>query len=182
PTVPPGPPPAETAPDQTATHDPRAVLVELDRLRPVDDPPDPRPATRTPVLVGVAVGVVTVALVGGLALVRPWATAPTAAAPHPGRPAPTTDPDPAPASTTRLVTGRLDNQPAPPRRGDDPTGRPCPPLDGEGPPTLEPIVGHVDVDGDGCREAVVIDGNEVRAGGRRWRVGDAGDSVAVGDW
>lgn len=40
----------------------------------------------------------------------------------------------------------------------------------------------VDIDGDGCPEAVTTAGNVVTVGSRRFRVGSAGDVVAVGDW
>jgi len=39
-----------------------------------------------------------------------------------------------------------------------------------------------DVDGDGCREAVVVDGSTISAGSARWTLGEPGDLVAVGDW
>jgi hypothetical protein len=40
----------------------------------------------------------------------------------------------------------------------------------------------VDVDGDGCPEALVVDGASVVAGTARWTLGEPGDVVAVGDW
>jgi hypothetical protein len=40
----------------------------------------------------------------------------------------------------------------------------------------------VDIDGDGCEDDVEIRGNLVRADASWFRVGDAGDIVAVGDW
>lgn len=39
-----------------------------------------------------------------------------------------------------------------------------------------------DVDGDGCAEALVVDGNRVSAGDATWELGRPGDVVAVGDW
>lgn len=39
-----------------------------------------------------------------------------------------------------------------------------------------------DIDGDGCPDPVSIDGNEVIAAGRRYRVGDPGDRVRIADW
>jgi hypothetical protein len=39
-----------------------------------------------------------------------------------------------------------------------------------------------DVDGDGCPEALAVDGGGVSAGSARWTLGEPGDVVAVGDW
>ena len=39
-----------------------------------------------------------------------------------------------------------------------------------------------DVDGDGCPEALVVDGGAVSAGRARWTLGEPGDVIAVGDW
>jgi hypothetical protein len=39
-----------------------------------------------------------------------------------------------------------------------------------------------DVDGDGCPEALVVDGAGISAGSARWRLGEPGDVIAVGDW
>ena len=39
-----------------------------------------------------------------------------------------------------------------------------------------------DVDGDGCRETLVVDGSTVDAGVAAWTLGQSGDVVAVGDW
>jgi eukaryotic-like serine/threonine-protein kinase len=39
-----------------------------------------------------------------------------------------------------------------------------------------------DVDGDGCSEALAVDGGTISAGTARWTVGEPGDLVAVGDW
>jgi hypothetical protein len=39
-----------------------------------------------------------------------------------------------------------------------------------------------DVDGDGCPDAVTIDGREVSAAGAHWTLGQPGDLAAVGDW
>ncbi|MEM9035197.1 MAG: hypothetical protein AAGA99_01835 [Actinomycetota bacterium] len=43
-------------------------------------------------------------------------------------------------------------------------------------------LGSADVDGDGCTEPIDRDGDVVSAGARRWRVGETGDHVALGDW
>lgn len=43
-------------------------------------------------------------------------------------------------------------------------------------------VGGVDLDGDGCREEVAVDGQTVMVGEDRFRVGERGDQVAVRDW
>jgi hypothetical protein len=40
----------------------------------------------------------------------------------------------------------------------------------------------LDVDGDGCPDAVRVAGSVVEAAGQRWAVGAPGDRVAVGDW
>jgi hypothetical protein len=39
-----------------------------------------------------------------------------------------------------------------------------------------------DVDGDGCPEALVVEGGSARAGAARWTLGQPGDLIAVGDW
>jgi hypothetical protein len=39
-----------------------------------------------------------------------------------------------------------------------------------------------DVDGDGCPEALAIDGGTVSAGSSRWTLGEPGDVLAIGDW
>jgi hypothetical protein len=39
-----------------------------------------------------------------------------------------------------------------------------------------------DVDGDGCPEALVVDGGGVSAGSARWTLGEPGDVIAIGDW
>jgi hypothetical protein len=39
-----------------------------------------------------------------------------------------------------------------------------------------------DVDGDGCPEALVLDGGGVSAGLARWTLGEPGDVIALGDW
>ena len=38
------------------------------------------------------------------------------------------------------------------------------------------------MDGDGCREMVVVDGSTIDAGVARWTLGEPGDLVTVGDW
>lgn len=40
----------------------------------------------------------------------------------------------------------------------------------------------VDIDGDGCDDVIEIEDQTVRAAGKAWTVGRAGDSVAAGDW
>jgi len=55
-----------------------------------------------------------------------------------------------------------------------PTSAPCPQL---------ALAGERrDVDGDGCPEAVTIDGAQVVVDGARYDVGVPGDAVAVADW
>jgi hypothetical protein len=49
-------------------------------------------------------------------------------------------------------------------------------------PGLEPGATPADVDGDGCPDAVHVDGDLVSVEGARWTVGESGDSVLVGDW
>ena len=39
-----------------------------------------------------------------------------------------------------------------------------------------------DVDGDGCAEAVIVEGGTISAGTARWTFGEPGDLAAVGDW
>lgn len=49
------------------------------------------------------------------------------------------------------------------------------------PASCGPVAG-ADLDGDGCREAVTIDGQIVSVGEERFQVGQPGDHVAVRDW
>jgi hypothetical protein len=82
-------------------------------------------------------------------------------------PSTSTTPAPAPPSST---TSAPPTSTAPPRpRTPDPT---CPPAT---PPAA-------DVDGDGCPEALRIEGETVTVGATTWVVGRAGDRPAVGDW
>jgi eukaryotic-like serine/threonine-protein kinase len=39
-----------------------------------------------------------------------------------------------------------------------------------------------DVDGDGCPEALLIEGGTISAGSAQWTLGEPGDVIAVGDW
>jgi tRNA A-37 threonylcarbamoyl transferase component Bud32 len=55
-----------------------------------------------------------------------------------------------------------------------PTSVPC--------PQLAPRGERRDVDGDGCPEAVTVDGPQVVVDGTRYDVGAPGDAVAVADW
>ena len=43
-------------------------------------------------------------------------------------------------------------------------------------------IGGVDLDGDGCREPVAVDGRMIEVGELRFAVGVEGDEVAVRDW
>ena len=63
-------------------------------------------------------------------------------------------------------------------RGAD-TSRPDPPAVAGCAPVEAPAA---DVDGDGCAEALVVDGSTVDAGVARWSLGEPGDVAAVGDW
>lgn len=47
------------------------------------------------------------------------------------------------------------------------------------PPVAAP---SADVDGDGCAEAIGVTGSSIQAGAVRYRLGNDGDDVAVGDW
>jgi hypothetical protein len=55
-----------------------------------------------------------------------------------------------------------------------------PAADGTGCPAV--VAPAADVDGDGCREVLVVSGTTVDAGVARWTLGEPGDLVAVGDW
>lgn len=50
--------------------------------------------------------------------------------------------------------------------------------------SLDEVVGAVlrDIDGDGCDDRVVVDGNRVQIGDTTYEVGRSGDTVLVGDW
>jgi len=51
------------------------------------------------------------------------------------------------------------------------------------PPGCPPVAAPAaDVDGDGCRDGLAVDGATVDAGVARWTLGEPGDVVAVGDW
>jgi hypothetical protein len=39
-----------------------------------------------------------------------------------------------------------------------------------------------DVDGDGCPDALAVDGATITAGSARWTLGEPGDIAVVGDW
>ncbi len=52
----------------------------------------------------------------------------------------------------------------------------------DGPDCPQATPPAADVDGDGCREGLVVDGSTVDAGVARWTLGEPGDLVAVGDW
>lgn len=80
-------------------------------------------------------------------------------------------------------------QPLTPRTHDGETTTPAPApaparapgLGNRGPcPTVSAPA--ADVDGDGCAEGVVIDGSSIQAGPVKYRLGEASDRLAVGDW
>jgi hypothetical protein len=74
---------------------------------------------------------------------------------------------------TADAAGEAAAGPPGPSSDDVATGdRGCPPV----PPPA------ADVDGDGCPEAVEVNGRTVTAGDARWALGEPGDLVAVGDW
>lgn len=118
-------------------------------------------------LVGVAVAVV--GLAGGGSADPPVDHAAVAGTPaeRPPGPSPSLAPASASASaSTTLPTGQV----WPPGAGDDDA---CPPV---------PAPVAVDVDGDGCEEAVEVAAGVVSTAGGRWQVGAATDVVVVGDW
>jgi hypothetical protein len=59
------------------------------------------------------------------------------------------------------------------------TPRPGAPAASGCPPAAPPAA---DVDGDGCPDALLVDGGTVDAGVARWSLGEPGDLVTVGDW
>ena len=64
----------------------------------------------------------------------------------------------------------------PTARSSAPTNRRCPPPTGPLRGTL------VDIDGDGCPERVLVDGQTLVVSGTRYCVGQLGDLMEVGDW
>jgi len=77
--------------------------------------------------------------------------------------------------STRTPTSPASSIAAPPS-----VARPTAPASTE-PTTCGPVIG-VDLDRDGCREAVTVDGQIVTVGDTRFQVGERGDQVAVRDW
>jgi hypothetical protein len=95
------------------------------------------------------------------------------------------------AAATALVVGLIaagaTASPTPSGRGDDASGPGSDAAAGRAEP--EPGAGCVavpppaaDVDGDGCPEALAVQGHAVTAGDARWTLGEPGDLVTIGDW
>jgi hypothetical protein len=76
------------------------------------------------------------------------------------------------ADASRSDLADAADQPSGPDTTTIATGQACPDVT---PPAA-------DVDDDGCREALVVDGSTVDAGVARWSLGEPGDVAAVGDW
>jgi hypothetical protein len=186
-----GPPPTEAAPGAPrplATIAPSGPppsfdLRDLDRLRPPDDavvePPRPRLSlvARSAIAVGLVVTVVAVVATrqrpgptgdatAGPSLVSPTTTAST----PPPHTAATRAPDPPPTVATPPATSPAAR---PAGAAPDPS---CPAG------ALDAADARFDLDGDGCAEAVRVDGNRITAGDRRWVLGEPGDEIAVADW
>ncbi|QYG93695.1 hypothetical protein HC251_15530 [Iamia sp. SCSIO 61187] len=132
----------------------------------------PRPGRRT--LSGVALG----AIVAATAAAAAW-IAPSSADPGPDRAVPTTTAPP-PTDPPRSTT-TLDVRPAPTTTAPAPT---APDTTTTTAPGCAPAGGAVtaDVDGDGCPEAVVVEGERVTVEGTTWRAGEPGDLAVVADW
>lgn len=107
---------------------------------------------------------------------RPPATDGTPAAPSTDGPTRRADP----AETDRGSTDPPTDRPAGAPTADRPAGAVDDRGAGDG---CEPLDGPAaDVDGDGCPEAVRIDGTTVTVDGVSYAVGEQGDQVALGDW
>lgn len=138
------------------------------RARRVPAPSRPGRRGRVATLAAAVVGAGL--LTFGLASLLGPTSAPPTAAPVPVAPTPpAADPPPPPAAGAPPTTG------APAAGAADPTEAPPAPC----PPVPDPAV---DADGDGCPEAVTVDGGVVAVAGTRYAVGAPGDRVAVGDW
>ena len=166
----------------------RARLLER-RTHRLPDDPDPRLLARilrrtarfgdvgidvrhgAPRAMAVTLGVATIVSIG-------WWVLPTSSSPGRSAGADTTaSRQAAPASTSSVTT----TPPAPSTTAMS-TAAPS-----ERPAATDPNCAAAtsldpDVDGDGCGDAVEIDGNAVVVGDRRYRLGSDGDVVAVGDW
>ncbi len=125
----------------------------MDRLRPIDDATPPPPKHRRTTLVAGTVAGAMVALAVVALTVGRWPTSASAPAPGSDAPAP---------------IGPLSTEP------------PCDETAGQ----LDPAerVGPVDTDADGCAETVVVKGQVIEVGARRFAAGVDGDQVLVGDW
>ncbi len=76
--------------------------------------------------------------------------------------------------------------------GREASTQPALPADGHGPTSERVGAIHpaascseaavVDIDGDGCDDVIEIEAQIVRVGGKVWKVGQTGDSLAAGDW
>lgn len=106
-------------------------------------------------------------------------SAPAPAAPSTAAAAPSTAPAAAPAAAAPAASSATSPSPAvshgsQPSEGNPPTepGRECGAVEGP----------KADVDGDGCQEALVVEGAQVKAGSVRFTMGGSGASVVVGDW
>ena len=113
-------------------------------------------------IAGVALGAAVAATVAAATWITPSSADPSDTA-VPTTTTPTTAPDP--TTTT---------EPAPTSTAPPPTTAPDCPAVAAG--------SAADVDGDGCREPVAIDGERVTVGSTTWRAGRAGDVAVVADW
>lgn len=155
--------------------DPPHALAYLDHLRPVDDPAAARPRRLAPARVVVTVSLGLAVVVGAVAVdvnERHEVPVGQAAAPPPTRRLATTTASP--VDPTTLPTSE-ENTSLPPAR--------CAGSEVDHPEAgLDAATGFHDTDGDGCREPVLVDGNTITVGDRRWTVGNRDDVVAVADW
>ena len=156
------------APVTAARTGPRVLAPRL-ATRPAGHRARTRPGAAGLLAVGALVGVAVavVSLAGGGSADPPVDHAAVAGTPAERPPGPSASPSVAPTSTSTTL----------------PTGQVWPPVAGEDdacPPVPAPVA--VDVDGDGCEEAVEVAAGLVSTAGARWQVGAATDVVVVGDW
>jgi hypothetical protein len=158
------------------TESPLEVLDALERLRETAAEPPPAPPLLTARRIAAAAGLATAGLliVLGPQLLRIDSEgSDSTIAPH----AAATDEQPRPPATDPAASASTD------ARGEPPSLRPAAgdavACSGT---AVETATVAVDVDGDGCLDAVHVDGNVVEVGDRRWQVGGPGDTLTLADW
>lgn len=163
--------PEGLAPEGLASEDPPPGLdgwsdpLDLDHLRPSDlDDPRPTPAPRRLIAASCVLALLAGACVLGwrILLGSSPATPPEAALREPPPIEAPSDADPETAP---------DAGPGCPRREPERLAL-----------TDASVAAVTDIDGDGCTDVVEVAGSVLSGDGRRWRIGEEGDVVHLGDW